>query len=161
MFLFSILHGKSFGLESVKTWNSPGFTKYSDWCFNTVWNSSDSLKVCVLFVSQWCSCDADASHDTRSFLSHKMILAQQLEVHLVLKVEPHKKKVSGLSWLHLDVAICVWKRGKGVFLGCTEKKSFFYGENLAGWKEKFAFHCRFISAKSVTGEFNLAVLIWR
>lgn len=92
MFLFSILHGKSFGLESVKTWNSPGFNKYSDWCFNTVWNSSDSLKVCVLFVSQWCSCDADASHDTRSFLSHKMILAQQLEVHLVLKVEPHKKK---------------------------------------------------------------------
>lgn len=89
MFLFSILHGKSFGLESVKTWNSPGFTKYSDWCFNTVWNSSDYLKVCMLFFSLWCSCDADASHDTRSFLSHKMILAQQLEVHLVLKVELH------------------------------------------------------------------------
>lgn len=128
--ILTTLHGKSFCLQSVKTWNSPGFTKHSDWCLKTVWNPSGDLKMCtwMLFFSLRCSCYADASHDTRSYLS------QQLEVRLVLKVEQHEKKFFMAAFRSGN--LCMKKRERCFSWVYMSKWvwEFFYCENLVGWK---------------------------
>lgn len=79
---------------------------------------SEWLQYCVgsrwifenLYVvfSLWCSCDADASPQTGRCFSHKMLLAQQLEVHKVLKVQLHLKKKKRILASHGCITPSNW-----------------------------------------------------
>lgn len=128
--LKALLTRQSQDLEFTRFHQISSFLNYCD----TVRDPSEYLSSFHL-MCLGCSCDADAGQVYRGTL-----LAQQLEVHKVLKVEL-QLKVSGFSMLHLDMSICVWKSGKGVSMWeceCQERKSWFCSENLVDWKSPFA-----------------------